>query len=119
MGTLEFVPFAFCGNCLHAFFWAGTSRGKFVRKNIVWHPFVFRMYRSRDIVWYFENLLGFSNDTYTRAPASANFTQGLKYGIVGGGVLIFLIGLLHFDNFLGVFQPVAHGLAAKLTGIFS
>ena len=50
---------------------------------------------------------------------SANFTQGLKYGIVGGGVLIFLIGLLHFDNFLGVFQPVAHGLAAKLTGIFS
>ena len=63
--------------------------------------------------------LGFSNDTYTRAPASANFTQGLKYGIVGGGVLIFLIGLLHFDNFLGVFQPVAHGLAAKLTGIFS
>ncbi|MEI2767688.1 MAG: hypothetical protein V9E86_04125, partial [Nitrosomonas sp.] len=54
--------------------------------------------------------LGFSNDTYTRAPASANFTQGLKYGIVMGGILIFIIGILQLDNFLGVFQPIASGL---------
>lgn len=83
------------------------------------HPYIFGMYRSGGATWDTENFLGFSNDTYTRAPASANFTHGLRYGIVGGGVLIFLIGLLHFDNFLGVFQPVAHGLVAKVAGIFS
>ena len=63
--------------------------------------------------------LGFSNDTYTRAPASANFTQGLKYGIVVGGILIFIIGILQLDNFLGVFQPIASGLITKLIGIFA
>ena len=63
--------------------------------------------------------LGFSNDTYTRAPASANFTQGLKYGIVMGGILIFIIGILQLDNFLGVFQPIASGLITKLIGIFA
>ena len=63
--------------------------------------------------------LSFSNQTYTRAPASANFAAGLKYGIVGGGLLIFIVGIMQLDNFLGVFQPALNGLAAKLTAIFS
>jgi hypothetical protein len=62
--------------------------------------------------------LAFSNQTYTRAPASANFTRGLKYGIVTGGLLIFIVGVLQMNNFLGVFQPIANGLLAKLTAIF-
>jgi len=63
--------------------------------------------------------LAFSNQTYTRAPASANFTQGLKYGIVGGGLLILIVGVLQLNNFLGVFQPILTGLLAKLTAIFA
>lgn len=63
--------------------------------------------------------LAFSNETYTRAPASANFVSGLKYGIVAGGLLIFIIGIMQLNNFLGVFQPIASGLVAKLTAIFA
>ncbi len=62
--------------------------------------------------------LAFSNQTYTRAPASANFTLGLKYGIVAGGLLILIIGVLQLNNFLGVFQPMINGLLAKLTALF-
>ncbi len=62
--------------------------------------------------------LSFSNQTYTRAPASANFASGLKYGIVGGGLMILFVGLLQLNNFLGVFQPILTGILAKLTGIF-
>lgn len=63
--------------------------------------------------------LAFSNQTYTRAPASANFALGLKYGIVAGGSLIFIVGVLQLNNFLGVFQPMVNGLIAKLTVIFA
>ena len=63
--------------------------------------------------------LAFSNQTYTRAPASANFAQGLKYGIVGGGLLILIVGVLQLNNFLGVFQPILTGLLAKLTAVFA
>lgn len=63
--------------------------------------------------------LSFSNQTYTRAPASANFVSGLKYGIVAGGLLILIVGILQLNNFLGVFQPVINGLLAKLTAIFA
>ena len=63
--------------------------------------------------------LAFSNQTYTRAPASANFTQGLKYGIVGGGLLILIVGVLQLNHFLGVFQPILTGLLAKLTAVFA
>ncbi|UJP06199.1 MAG: hypothetical protein LZF61_04270 [Nitrosomonas sp.] len=62
--------------------------------------------------------LGFSNDTYTRAPASANFTSGMKYGIVSGGLLIMIVGALQLNNFFGVFQPIVSGLIAKLTALF-
>ncbi len=63
--------------------------------------------------------LAFSNQTYTRAPASANFVLGLKYGIVAGGLLILIVGVLQLNNFLGVFQPMVNGLLAKLTAIFA
>mgnify|MGYP003479729399 FL=1 len=63
--------------------------------------------------------LAFSYQTYTRAPASANFAQGLKYGIVGGGLLILIVGVLQLNNFLGVFQPILTGLLAKLTAVFA
>jgi len=62
--------------------------------------------------------LAFSNQTYTRAPASANFARGLKYGIVTGGLMILIVGVLQLNNFLGVFQPILNGLLAKLTAIF-
>lgn len=62
--------------------------------------------------------LGFSNETYTRAPASANFTRGLKYGVVSGGLLIMLVGALQLNNFFGVFQPIVTGLVTKLTALF-
>lgn len=62
--------------------------------------------------------LGFSNETHTRAPASANFARGLKYGIVSGGLLIMLVGALQLNNFFGVFQPIITGLVAKLTALF-
>jgi hypothetical protein len=63
--------------------------------------------------------LAFSNQTYTRAPASTNFAAGLKYGIVAGGLLIFIVGILQLNNFLGVFQPMVNGLLAKLTAAFA
>jgi hypothetical protein len=63
--------------------------------------------------------LAFSNQTYTRAPASANFAAGLKYGIVAGGLLILIVGILQLNNFLGVFQPMVNGLFAKLTAVFA
>ncbi|MBX3616763.1 hypothetical protein [Nitrosomonas sp.] len=67
----------------------------------------------------FKIFLAFSNQTYTRAPASANFVLGLKYGIVAGGTLILIVGMLQLDNFLGVFQPIITSLIAKLTAIFA
>ncbi len=63
--------------------------------------------------------LAFSNQTYTRAPASANFAAGLKYGIVAGGILILMVGMMQLNNFLGVFQPIFNGLLAKLTAVFA
>lgn len=62
--------------------------------------------------------LAFSNQTYTRAPASANFVRGLKYGIVAGGLLILIVGILQLPGFLGVFQPMIDGLLAKFTAVF-
>lgn len=63
--------------------------------------------------------LGFSNDTYTRAPASVNFATGLKYGITTGGLLIFVVGILQLDNFLGAFQPMVNAILAKLLAIIA
>ncbi|MBX3631223.1 MAG: hypothetical protein KF908_15235 [Nitrosomonas sp.] len=62
--------------------------------------------------------LSFSNDTYTRAPASANFTTGIRYGLVAGGLLILLVGMMQLENFLGPFQPVIDALFGKLYALF-
>jgi len=63
--------------------------------------------------------LSFSNDTYTRAPASANFTSGLRFGIVAGGTLILLAGMLQLENFLGPLQLIVDALFAKLYALFA
>ena len=62
--------------------------------------------------------LSFSNDTYTRAPASANFTTGIRYGLVAGGTIILLIGMMQLENFLGPFQPIVDALFGKLYALF-
>jgi len=62
--------------------------------------------------------LSFSNDTYTRAPASANFTSGIRFGLVAGGLLILLVGMMQLENFLGPFQPIVDALFGKLYAIF-
>jgi len=62
--------------------------------------------------------LSFSNDTYTRAPASANFTSGIRYEIVAGGALILIIGMLQLDNFLGPLQPIVDALFGMLYSLF-
>lgn len=62
--------------------------------------------------------LSFSNDTYTRAPASANFTTGIRYGLVAGGMLILLVGMMQLENFLGPFQPIMDALFGKLYALF-
>lgn len=62
--------------------------------------------------------LSFSNDTYTRAPAAANFTTGIRFGIVAGGALILIVGMLQLENFLGPLQPVVDALFGKLYALF-
>ena len=62
--------------------------------------------------------LSFSNDTYTRAPASVNFTTGIRYGLVAGGMLILLVGMMQLENFLGPFQPIMDALFGKLYALF-
>ncbi len=62
--------------------------------------------------------LSLSNDTYTRAPASANFTTGIRYGLVAGGLLILLVGTMQLEGFLGVFQPIIDAIFGKLYALF-
>lgn len=59
-----------------------------------------------------------SNPPYQKPPASVNFVWGLKRGITMGGFLILIVGILHLDNFLGVFQPLLDKLFERLLGIF-
>lgn len=59
-----------------------------------------------------------SNPPYQKLPASVNFAWGLKRGITMGGFLILIVGILHLDNFLGVFQPLLDKLLERLLGIF-
>jgi len=66
----------------------------------------------------FRIFLSFSNETYTRAPASANFTSGIRFGIVAGGTLILIVGMLQLENFLGPLQPVVDALFGKLYALF-
>lgn len=63
-------------------------------------------------------ITSYSNPLYLRPPASANFVWGLKRGITTGGFLILIVGILHLDNFLGVFQPFLDKGLERLLGIF-
>lgn len=58
-----------------------------------------------------------SNPPYEKLPASANFAWGLKRGITIGGLLILIVGVLHLENFLGVFQPFLDKLLENLLGL--
>ena len=64
-------------------------------------------------------LLAFSNEPYARFPKATNFALGLKYGIITTGILIFVIGLIQLDNFLGPFQPLVDTFFAKLPQLIS
>jgi cytochrome b561 len=63
--------------------------------------------------------LATTNDTYTRAPGSANFASGMKYGILAAGFLILIAGMIQLDGFLGPFQPILDVLFAKLLDILA
>jgi len=63
--------------------------------------------------------LALTNSTHTRAPASANFASGMKYGVIGGGLLILIIGIVQLENFLGPLQPVIDATIAFINGLFS
>lgn len=62
--------------------------------------------------------LSFSNDTYTRAPASANFVKGVKFGVVAGGILILIVGVIQLENFLGPFQPILDAVFNNIYALF-
>ncbi|SDY63767.1 hypothetical protein [Nitrosomonas sp. Nm58] len=62
-------------------------------------------------------IFSYSNPSYLRAPASVSFVWGLKRGIIIGGLLILIVGILHLDNFMGVFQPFIDKCLQKLLGI--
>lgn len=62
-------------------------------------------------------MFSFSNPPYSRLPASANFVWGLKRGITIGGLIILIVGILHLDNFMGVFQPFIDKCLEKLLGV--
>lgn len=64
-------------------------------------------------------ILAFSNEPYARFPKATSFAFGLKYGIITAGVLIFIIGLIQLDNFLGPFQPLVDAFFAKLQHLIS
>ena len=59
-----------------------------------------------------------SNPPHLKLPASANFAWGLKRGITMGGFLILLVGIVHLENFMGVFQPFIDKLLGNLLGLF-
>ncbi|MCH9638514.1 MAG: hypothetical protein K0U40_03370 [Betaproteobacteria bacterium] len=63
--------------------------------------------------------LATTNDSHTRAPGSANFASGMKYGILAGGFLILIAGMVQLEGFLGPLQPVLDVLFAKLPEIFA
>ncbi len=63
--------------------------------------------------------LATTNDTHTRAPGSANFASGMKYGILAAGFLILIAGMVQLDGFLGPFQPILDVIFAKFLDIIS
>jgi hypothetical protein len=52
----------------------------------------------------------YSNEPHSRLSGAANFASGLKYGFVAVGVLIFIVGVMQLENFLGPLQSFLGGL---------
>ncbi len=63
--------------------------------------------------------LSFTNKTYTRAPASANFASGMKYGIMASGLLILIVGMVQLENFLGPLQPMLDAIIGFFNSLLS
>ncbi|SFP84794.1 hypothetical protein SAMN05216419_102424 [Nitrosomonas cryotolerans] len=64
-------------------------------------------------------IFSFSNQPYLRPPVAVNVATGLKYGIVAAGLLVFIVGVIQLDNFMGLFQPPINALFAKLSQLIS
>lgn len=64
-------------------------------------------------------LLSFSTEPYARAPKSTSFALGMKYGIVAAGMLVFIVGFVQLENFLGPFQVIVDSLYGKLPGLIT
>lgn len=58
-------------------------------------------------------ILGYFNDTASRLTKAANFTLGLKYGFVSAGMLVFIVGVFHLDDFIGPFQLIVDAVFAN------
>ena len=59
------------------------------------------------------------NEPHSRFSKAANFASGLKYGFVVVGMLIFIVGVMQLENFLGPLQPLLDSLFGKLTGLIA
>lgn len=71
------------------------------------------------VMGFIKMLLSFSTEPYARAPKSTSFALGMKYGIVTAGVLVFIVGFINLENFLGPFQVLVDALYGKLPGLIS
>lgn len=49
-------------------------------------------------------IFSYSNEPHSRLSGAANFASGLKYGFVAVGILIFIVGIMQLENFLGPLQ---------------
>lgn len=59
------------------------------------------------------------NEPHSRFSKATNFAAGLKYGFVAVGLLIFIVGVMQLDNFLGPLQPLLDAIFGKLNGLIS
>ena len=64
-------------------------------------------------------LLSYSTEPYARAPKSISFVLGMKYGIVAAGILVFIVGFVQLENFLGPFQVIVDALYGKLPSLIA
>ena len=49
-------------------------------------------------------IFSYANEPHSRFSGAANFAAGLKYGFVAVGILIFIVGIMQLENFLGPLQ---------------
>lgn len=64
-------------------------------------------------------IFSFSNQPYLRPPVAVSVATGLKYGIIAAGLLVFIVGVIQLDNFMGLFQPLINAFFEKLSQLIS